>query len=96
MKYYFSAQIKINDAAEYDKYLEGFDEAFKGHRGEFLAIDESPVVLEGRWEYAKSVIIKFNSKEEFEEWYYSADYQRILKHRLNAAKCDTILLEGVD
>jgi uncharacterized protein (DUF1330 family) len=41
-------------------------------------------------------LIKFNSKEEFEEWYYSEDYQKILKHRLNAAECDTILLEGID
>jgi hypothetical protein len=62
----------------------------------YLAIDESPTLLEGEWNYTKSVLIKFNNKKEFEDWYYSADYQKILKHRLNAAKCDTILLEGVD
>jgi uncharacterized protein (DUF1330 family) len=52
--------------------------------------------LEGEWNYTKSVIIKFNSKEDFEDWYYSDDYQKILKYRLNASNSDTILLEGID
>jgi uncharacterized protein (DUF1330 family) len=96
MSYYFAAQIKIHDFDEYDKYLEHFDEIFSKYNGEYLAIDEKPVVLEGIWEYTKSVLVKFNSKQEFEAWYYSKEYQEILKFRLNAACCDTILLEGLD
>lgn len=96
MKYYFVAQIRINDLREYEKYLENFDDIFSRFRGEYLAIDESPQLLEGTWEYTKSVLIKFDSKADFEAWYFSEDYQNILKHRLRAAKCDTILLEGVD
>lgn len=96
MNHYFAAQITIHDDKEYQKYLDEFDDIFSRYNGEFLAIDESPVVLEGSWNCTKSVIIKFRSKEDFNEWYYSDDYQRILKHRLKAAKCDTILLEGVE
>ncbi|MFN8209559.1 MAG: DUF1330 domain-containing protein [Bacteroidales bacterium] len=95
MKYYFVTQIRIDDNKEYEKYLEGFDSAFEGHNGRFLAIDENPEVLEGKWDYTKSVIISFNSKKEFESWYYSDDYQKILKHRLKAAKCDTLLVKGL-
>ena len=96
MKHYFVAQIKIHDPDEYEKYLENFDEIFSRFNGEYLAIDESPVILEGNWDYTKSVLVRFNSKKEFEDWYYSFDYQKILKHRLNASKCDTILLSGVE
>lgn len=96
MNHYFVAQIKIHDQDEYNKYLDKFDDIFSKYKGEYLAIDESPSLLEGDWNYTKSVLIKFNSKEEFEDWYYSEDYQKILKHRLNAAECDTILLEGLD
>jgi uncharacterized protein (DUF1330 family) len=96
MNHYFAAQIKIHDVGEYDKYLENFDSIFSKYNGEYLAIDEKPVILEGEWDYTKSVLVKFKSKKDFEAWYYSADYQAILKHRLIAAKCDTILLEGVD
>ena len=96
MTHYFVAQIKINDPTEYDKYLENFDDIFSKYKGEYLAIDESPTLLEGIWDYTKSVLIKFNSRQDFEDWYYSKDYQKILKHRLSSAKCDTILLEGLD
>jgi uncharacterized protein (DUF1330 family) len=96
MTHYFVAQIKIKDPAEYDKYLEHFDVIFSKYKGEYLAIDESPTLLEGNWNYTKSVLIKFKSKQDFEDWYYSDDYQRILKHRLNASKCDTILLAGLE
>jgi uncharacterized protein (DUF1330 family) len=96
MTHYFVAQIKINDPVEYENYLDRFDDIFSQYKGEYLAIDESPVLLEGEWNYSKSVLIKFNSKQDFEDWYYSDDYQSILKHRLKASKCDTILIEGVD
>ena len=96
MKHYFVAQIRIEDPDEYEKYLENFDEIFSKYKGEYLAIDESPVLLEGRWNYTKSVLIEFPSKKDFEEWYYSAEYQKILIHRLNSSVSDTILLEGLD
>ena len=96
MTHYFVAQIKINDPIEYDLYLDKFDDIFSKYKGEYLAIDESPTLLEGNWNYTKSVLIKFNSKKDFKDWYYSHDYQAILKHRLNSSNCDTILIEGVD
>lgn len=96
MTHYFVAQIRIHNPDEYEKYLENFDEIFSRYKGKYLAIDESPVILEGNWNYTKSVLVKFNSKQDFEDWYYSAEYQKILKYRLSAALCDTILLEGID
>lgn len=96
MIHYFVAQIKINNPDEYEKYLDKFDDIFSRYKGEYLAIDDSPILLEGQWDYTKSVLIKFNSKQDFEDWYYSDDYQKILKHRLNSSTCDTILLEGVE
>jgi uncharacterized protein (DUF1330 family) len=96
MIHYFVAQIKIHEPVEYEKYLENFDDIFSRFKGEYLAIDESPTLLEGNWDYTKSVLVKFNSKKDFEDWYYSEDYQNILKHRLNSSKCDTILIEGVE
>jgi uncharacterized protein (DUF1330 family) len=96
MSHYFVAQIRVNDPSEYELYLEHFDEIFSKFKGEYLAIDENPTLLEGNWDYTKSVIIKFNSKRDFEDWYYSDDYQKILKHRLKASKSDTVLLKGLD
>jgi len=41
-------------------------------------------------------LIRFNNKNDFDEWYNSKDYQDILKHRLKAADCDTILVKGLN
>jgi uncharacterized protein (DUF1330 family) len=94
MSYFFYANIRINNQEEYQIYLDSVDEVFEKYNGEYLAVDESPEVLEGEWNYTKSVLIKFNTKQEFEAWYYSDDYQKILKHRLLSADCDSILIKG--
>ena len=94
--YYFIAQIKLEDTEEYQKYINKADEVFRKFKGHYLAVDNQTEVLEGNWNYSRSVVIHFKNKKDFENWYYSADYQEILKHRLNGAVCDTILVKGMD
>jgi len=47
MAYYFVAQIRIDDPVEYEKYLDKTDNIFSLYKGEYLAVDESPEILEG-------------------------------------------------
>lgn len=96
MSFYFSANIRINNPEEYQKYLHKADEVFSKFNGKYLAVDNSPVLLEGKWDYSKAVLIKFDTRLDFENWYNSDDYQMILKYRLSGASCDTILIEGKD
>ena len=91
MNAYFVANIKIHDEVEYQKYLNDVDSVFDKYNGRFLILDDKPKVLEGDWEYSRFVLIQFPDKESLEKWYYSEDYQRILKHRLAGAVCDTIV-----
>ena len=95
MSCYFIAQICINDEAEYKKYLDKVDEVFEKFKGKYLAVDESPTVIEGEWKYGRMIIIQFPSEMEFKHWYESPEYKAILQHRLKAAKCDTILVKGL-
>ena len=94
MSIYFMASISINDEGEYQKYLDRAGEVFAKYRGEYLAIDNEPEVLEGKWNYGRAVLIRFPSQEDFDAWYHSPEYQEILEHRLSAASCDTILVKG--
>ncbi len=96
MSYYFTAQIQINDFEEYQLYIKDAGRIFEKYNGEYLAVDKNPRVLEGSWNYTRTVLIKFPTKADFDAWYYSEEYQRILKHRLKAADCDTLLVEGLD
>jgi uncharacterized protein (DUF1330 family) len=92
---YFVAQIQIHDENEYKKYLDKVDEVFKNFKGKYLVVDENPTVLEGEWLYGRMIIIQFPDENEFRRWYESPEYKAILKHRLKAAKCDTLLVKGL-
>lgn len=95
MSVYFIANIKINNAQEYDKYLKDCDEVFAKYNGEYLAVDEKPVILEGEWDYTRAVLIRFPSDADLRCWYESEEYQEILKYRLTSAKCDTLIISGI-
>jgi uncharacterized protein (DUF1330 family) len=69
MPYYFTAQIKIHDEEEYEKYILGSDLIFKKYKGQYLAVDDQPEIIEGNWNYSRTVLIRFNCKKDFEAWY---------------------------
>ena len=96
MSYYFIAQIRIKDDIEYLKYINKAGAIFKKCKGEYLSVDSNPQILEGDWNYTRMVLIRFINKDDFNDWYNSTDYKNILKHRLKAADCDTVLVEGLD
>jgi uncharacterized protein (DUF1330 family) len=96
MSCYFIAQIQINDAMEYQKYLDKVDEVFAKYNGKYLALDKNPVVLEGSWSYDRIALIEFPSNEELRRWYESLEYQELVQFRLKAAKCDTLFVSGLD
>lgn len=88
------ASIRIKDDLEYQKYVDQTDEIFAKFNGSYLAVDNTPEVVEGSWDYSRAVLIRFDGKEDFKAWYKSDEYQEILKYRLFASDCDTILIRG--
>jgi uncharacterized protein (DUF1330 family) len=91
---YFVANIKIHDEVEYDKYLASCDAIFSKYNGKYIAVDEKPEILEGKFDYSKIVIVYFKNKADFYEWYNSKEYNEIKKYRLAGSDCDTILVNG--
>ena len=92
MSVYFVANIRIIDEVEYSKYLENAKSVSSKYNGEYLAVDNNPTILEGTWDYSRVVLIRFPDKDSLNKWYYSDEYQAILKYRLSAADCDTIIV----
>ncbi len=95
MSYYFLASIKIHDEAEYNKYLAGSKQVFSKFKGKYLSVDTNPMLMEGSWNYSHQILIEFPTREDFDAWYFSDEYQEILQHRLKASESDSILIKGI-
>ena len=96
MSVYIIARFKIHDRSEYDSYSAGFAEVFQQFDGKMLSIDEDPMVLAGEWEYTRSVIIEFPSKESALAWMTSDAYQAIAKHRDAGSTANSILVKSLE
>lgn len=88
------ASIRMKSEQGYERYLEHSEKIFNRYRGTYLAVDDKPEVLEGEWNYSRAVLISFDTRKDFNAWYRSEEYQEILRHRLFAAECDSILIQG--
>lgn len=96
MSVYVIAQISITDRDRYNKYQARFLEVFAKFKGQLLAADENPQVVEGAWERGKVVLLKFPDKESFEEWADSPAYQEISKDRKAGSEGVVLLIKSVN
>jgi uncharacterized protein (DUF1330 family) len=94
MSVYVIAQISITDRAIYNKYQARFLEVFAKFKGQLLAADENPQVVEGVWNREKVVMMKFPDQESFEAWAFSPEYQEIVKDRYAGSEATVLLVKS--
>jgi uncharacterized protein (DUF1330 family) len=95
MPVYAIAQISITDRATYNRYLSRFMSVFNRFKGRVLAADESPTVVEGKWDRQKVVLLSFPDEAAFRDWADSPDYQEILKDRHAGSTAVILLVKGI-
>jgi uncharacterized protein (DUF1330 family) len=95
MSVYVIAQIDIHDRQEYQHYVAGFRALFGGYRGEVLVVEESPVVLEGQWDYTRTAVIRFENEQEMRRWYESPEYQAAAKFRFRSSTTHLAMVRGL-
>lgn len=92
MACYVIAQINIHDPEGYRKYVDANEGVLAKFDGEVVAVDDNVAVLEGKWPFRRTVIIRFASEAEARRWYDSPDYQAIVKSRRRASHANMILV----
>ncbi len=95
MTVYAIAQLRFTDRAAYDRYQVRFMDVFGRHRGTLLAADESPQVVEGKWDLDKVVLMSFPDEAAFRLWSESPDYQEISRDRRAGADTVVLLAKGL-
>lgn len=95
MPVYVIAQLKIEDRARYQRYVEAFMPVLTAHGGHLLAADEAPAREEGDWPYDKVILLSFADETGFRAWADSPEYKQIAKDRLSATTGPVILAHGL-
>ena len=94
MSVYVIAQISITDRNAYNRYQARFLDVFRQFKGQLLAADESPEIVEGNWMHEKVILMRFPDKDTFEEWAFSPAYQEISKDRKAGSEGVVLLVKS--
>ena len=95
MTVYAIAQLRFTDRAAYDRYQIRFMDIFRRYQGTLLAADESPQLIEGKWDRDKVVLMSFPDEAAFRLWSESPEYQEISKDRRAGADTVVLLAKGL-
>jgi uncharacterized protein (DUF1330 family) len=76
-------------------YLENVEATFAPYEGKWLVLDAEVEVLEGAWP-GSVVLMEFPDLDAAKKWYYSPEYQEILRQRTDNAISDLVLVDAVD
>jgi uncharacterized protein (DUF1330 family) len=94
MTVYVIAQLAFIRREKYDQYQARFWDVFKLFKGQLVAADEHPKVLEGDWNHDKLVMMSFPDERDAREFLESAEYQAIAQDRKAGAKAVVVMVRG--
>lgn len=94
MSAYWIAHVNIEDAQQYQNYIELAPLAFKKYQAKFIARGENASSLEGE-AFKKHVIIEFPDYRTALDCYHSDEYQLAKKQRENVAKAMITIVDGL-
>ena len=96
MRAYVIVEIRIHDAAHYEKYKELTPASIAEYGGRFVVRGGRTVTMEGDWHPERIVVAEFPSLVRAQEWWNSDNYEKAKSIRHASAHTKMIIVEGVD
>ena len=94
MSAYAILQINITNQKKYKEYLNQVTTIVKKHQGEYIVRGGKSEVVQGEWNYQRTVVVKFPSYDAAIQWYNSEEYAPIKKIREDNSEGNCIIIEG--
>jgi uncharacterized protein (DUF1330 family) len=88
------ANIDVKDPAKFDEYRQRVAPPIEKFGGRYLVRGGDLRRLEGNLPLGRLVVLEFPTLEAAQKFYDSAEYQPILKLRLDSTRSDVVLAEG--
>ena len=93
MSAYWIAHVNINNAQQYQNYINLASLAFKKYQAKFIARGEDATSLEGD-KFKKHVVIEFPDYQTALNCYHSEEYQLAKKQREHVAQAMITIVDG--
>ena len=95
MPAYAILQINILNRENYKEYVKKASPIVESFGGEYLVRGGKSEVVEGKWEFPRTLVVRFPSYDKAIKWYNSAEYAPIKKIRETNSEGICIIIEGV-
>jgi uncharacterized protein (DUF1330 family) len=95
MPAYLIVNIRVNDAAAYERYKAEVPALIRKHGGEYLARGGKQQVYEGDWKPNRLVLFRFPSMQAIEALFVDPEYQPLKDLRQSVAYTESVAVEGV-
>jgi uncharacterized protein (DUF1330 family) len=95
MPAYILAQIDVHDPETFERYREKVAPLVQAFGGRYIVRGGEITPLEGELSAPRLVIIEFEDREAAKRWYFSDEYQEILKLRLDSANGTAVIVDGI-
>jgi uncharacterized protein (DUF1330 family) len=86
--------IDVTNPEDYNEYITKVKPIVERFGGEYIVRGGTNQVVEGNWQYSRTIVLKFPSYEKALEWYNSEEYQPIKQIRLDNAISNGIIIQG--
>ena len=86
--------IDVTNPEDYNEYITKVKPIVEKFGGEYIVRGGTNQVVEGNWQYSRTIVLKFPSYEKALEWYNSEEYQPIKQIRLVNAVSNGIIIQG--
>ncbi|WP_449433481.1 DUF1330 domain-containing protein [Pseudomonas putida] len=95
-KGYLFAELTVHDhEVFYLEYMAAVKPILKKWNANFLISTDQPQVIEGGREVPRVILLEFASVALAREFYYSQEYQSIIKLRFNSSSAHLYIMEGL-
>jgi uncharacterized protein (DUF1330 family) len=93
---YFVIHNRVTDDEAMQVYLPKAVETLMAHGAEVLVVADDSTVVEGSTDFPRTIVIKFDTRDQAMAWYDSPDYQAAVAVRLRATEGYAVLVDGFE
>lgn len=95
MPAYFVIQNRVTDDEAMQTYLSTAVETLLAHGAEILVVADDSTAIEGDPQFPRTILIRFDTREQAMAWYESPEYQAAVPIRLRATEGCAVLVDGL-